>query len=821
MRTRSILDCITAALNCWVRKTCTFPLRIASSTQDTVSMTEFSRAVRSLRRSPVLAVVAIASLALGIGTNVTVFSVVREMILDDLSAKRPDRLTRVEGTDVSYALYRELRTVGAFEDIAFHRGLGDRIWRAGVRNEIAWTLTTSVNFFDVLDVRASAGRLYSQADEGREFAVVSYGFWRRRLHGDPHLLGQPIQLNARLYTIVGVLPPDYRSVYGHGVSPEVYLSDPGNANPRDRVYGLFGRQRDGFSREQTRQAFAAAVERMAGKDPSRRSVELRPMSGLSANVAKGGDERRFFLFFVMLFGVAGMLALIGCCNVAGLLLARALNRRRELAVRKALGASRLQLVWSLLAEGIVLLLCGAGCGLALDAVLRDRLSYVRWPSAYGLPFEFHFQNDSGLLLYASLTAFAALVLSSLLPALRGADADLSLAMKQGEPSFSVRRWDLRNGFVTLQMVLSLVLLTLCGLFTRGLLHLVETGPGFDVAHTLIAGIHSLPGRYAGEHSWEFRQQVLRRVEAVPGVIAVTSAGILPLMGEVPDATLRRDGDPLSELRHVYVLGAGENYFATLGIQILRGRDFEIADRGRKPIPVIVNLTMAQEFLADADPIGQYLLMGREQEDRLQIVGVAADSKMRTLGEAGVPALFRPEFNAQLLVRVAGKPSQWIEPLRSALGDVDPTAALDVRPIEEAVAGALFPMRVATGFVGSLSGLGVALALVGLYGSVSYAVGRRTRELGIRAALGASRSRIVWTALRDGIAVLACGAIIGVPLAFLAVRPLVDLLPAGVDPWAPAPFFGIMLLLLATGAAAAWIPARRAARIDPSMALRHD
>jgi putative ABC transport system permease protein len=786
-----------------------------------LSVTEFSQAVRGLRKSPALAAVAIASLALGIGTNVTVFSVVREMILDDLSARRPDRLARVEGMDVSYALYRELRTAGVFEGLAFHRGLGDRIWRGGARSEIVWTFTTSANFFDVLGIRASAGRLYSQADEGREFAVSSYGFWRKRLHGDPNTLGQAIQLNGRLYTIVGVLPPDYRSVYGHGVSPEVYLSDAGNANPKDRVHGLFGRQRDGSSREQTRQALAAVVERLAGKDPARRAVELRPMSGLGANAAKGGDERLFFLFLVMLFGLAGILALIACCNVAGLLVVRTLHRQRELAIRKALGASRLQVVRPLLAEGVVLVLCAAGLGLALDAFLRDRLSDVRWPSAYGLPFEFHFQNDSGLFLYASLTAFAAFILSSLIPALRSADADLSLAMKQGEPSFSVRRWDLRNSFVMLQVVLSMVLLTLCGLFTRSLLHLVESGPGFDVAHTLIAAIHSLPGRYAGERSWALRQQALRRVEAVPGVVAVTSAGTLPLMGEIPDAGLRREGEPLSALRHAYVLGAGENYCTALGIQILRGRDFEIGDRGRKPIPVIVNRTLAREFFPEADPIGQHLLMGREKEDLLEIVAVAADSKMRTLGEANVPAFFKPEFNAQLLVRVAGNPSQWIEPLRSALGEVDRTAALDIRPLEEATAGALFPMRVATGFVGSLSGLGLAMALAGLYGSVSYAVGRRTRELGIRAALGASRRRIVWTALRDGIAVLACGAMVGAPLAFLAIRPLVDLLPAGVNPWDAAPFLGVMLLLLATGTAAAWIPARRAARIDPSMALRQD
>ena len=193
--------------------------------------TELRRAVRGLSKSPALTAVAIASLSLGIGANVTVYSVVREMILDDVSAWRPDRLAFLDGANVSYSIYRDLRSVGVFRDLAFHRGLNDRIWHSAARNEIAWTLTTSSNFFDVLGIVASNGRLYSQRDEATELAVLSHSFWRKRLHSDPLVIGQPIQLNGGLYTVAGVLPSDYRSVYGHGVSPEVYLSDIGNANP--------------------------------------------------------------------------------------------------------------------------------------------------------------------------------------------------------------------------------------------------------------------------------------------------------------------------------------------------------------------------------------------------------------------------------------------------------------------------------------------------------------------------------------------------------------------------------------------------------------
>jgi putative ABC transport system permease protein len=776
--------------------------------------TELRRSVRSLSKSPALAAVAIASLALGIGANVTVYSVVREMILDDVSAWHSDRLAFVDGANASSSMYRDLRGAGAFQDLAFHRGIHDRIWHSQT-NDIAWTVTTSANFFDVLGVRASNGRLYSQRDIGDEIAVVSYGFWRKRLHSNVHAIGRPIELNSRLYTVAGVLSADYRSVYGHGVSPEIYLSDPGDAHPGDRVYRLFGRMRDGFSREQTRQAFVAALARLGSDAAERRNLQLRPMSGWRVHAAGAADDRRFFLFFAVLFVVAGTLALIACSNVAGLLLIRVLNRRRDQAIRKAIGANRFQIALPLFLDGLVLVICGAALGLVLDALLRDRLSDVRWPTAYGLSFEFHFQNDQELFLYASLATIATLLFTCLLPALKGSNADLSLAIKQAEPSLSIRRWNLRSGFVVLEVTLSMALLTLGAIFTRSLLHVTRNGPGFDVSHTLIATPHSLPG------SPDLRQQIIRRVELVPDVISVTSAGILPLMGEIPDAPLRRMGAPLSNARRVYVLGAGERYFATLGIHILRGRDFEIQDRDRKPAPVIVNQTLAHELFPAGDPIGKVLLAGLENEEHFEIVGVAADSKMRTLGEDHMPAIFRPDFNAQLLVRVTGNTAQWIEPLRSALRQVDPTAALQIRPMQDAVSGAMFPLRVASGFVGAMSSLALILALVGLYASVSDAVSRRTREMGIRSPLGASQGRIVWVAIKDGLALLGGGAILGLALALAAIVPLADLLPNGVNPWDASLFFAIAFVLISTGAAATWIPARRAAQVDPIAALRQE
>ena len=367
-------------------------------------LTDLRHALRSLRQSPAFVFIAISSLALGIGVNVTIYSVAREMILDDLSARRPDRLVTL-GAAVNTAQYRDLRDAGVFQELAFDTGLGNSDWHTGGRSEIAWQMTTSANFFDVLGVSSAIGRLYSQADEGLPAAVVSNGFWRRRLHADPSAIGHPIELGGRLYTILGVLPRDYRSILRHAISPEVYLlagKDPGRCQP-------FGRLRDGFTRGQARQALVAAGRNIAsrnigGEDFARQFSSLRPMAGWAANAAGLGDDRRFFVFFAMLYGTAILLVVIGCSNVAGLMLARGVTRQRELAIRKALGANRFQVARLLLAEGLVLVALGAAIGLIVDAFLRNWLSSVRWPSAYNVPFEFHFQSDRGLFLYALATA---------------------------------------------------------------------------------------------------------------------------------------------------------------------------------------------------------------------------------------------------------------------------------------------------------------------------------------------------------------------------------------------------------------------------------
>ena len=269
------------------------------------------------------------------------------------------------------------------------------------------------------------------------------------------------------------------------------------------------------------------------------------------------------------------------------------------------------------------------------------------------------------------------------------------------------------------------------------------------------------------------------------------------------------------------MGAGEQFCRVLGIPVLRGRDLELNDRARQPAPALVNQALARQLFGDADPVGAQLVVGRENERVLEIIGVVADTRMRTLGEDHAPMFFTPYADTQMIVRTTGDAAEWNRPLRDRLVQTEAGSAIEARPLSEAPAGAIFPMRVAAGFVGSMSVIGLLLALSGLYSSVWYATRRRTREMAIRAAVGATRGAILRTAASDGVAVMTCGIVVGLPMAIAAIRPLTDILPDGSDPWNPAMFLAIVLVLLATGVCAAWVPARSAADVDPALALRQE
>jgi putative ABC transport system permease protein len=353
-----------------------------------------------------------------------------------------------------------------------------------------------------------------------------------------------------------------------------------------------------------------------------------------------------------------------------------------------------------------------------------------------------------------------------------------------------------------------VLLSLGLLFARNFVHLANADPGFNIRDTVIVRVRQPPGQGQGEAGWARRDRIAEIIKQVPGVTGVTSVGTLSLMGELQSQdSVRRRGDPLSAAHEAYELGGGEQFCRVLGIAILRGRDFELADRTRRPVPIILNQTVSHRLFGDTDPVGEEIAIGRESPRFLEVVGVAADAKLRTLGEDHPPVFFTTFSFAQMLVATTGNGAQWVQPLRNALARVVAEAAVEVRPLTDAAAGALFPMRIAATFAGSLAGIGLLLVLTDLYGSVSYATRRRTREMAIRAAIGATHSTILRTAIGDGITVLACGVVARLPLSVAAIGPLTDILPDGVDPWSIGMFAAVALVPLAVGTGAAWIPTR--------------
>jgi putative ABC transport system permease protein len=790
---------------------------------------------RTLRASPGFTAVAILSLALGIGANTTIYSVVNELLLNDVTAIDQDRLVRIGNaqtafTGISYLNYRDLADSGVFKDLAAEIPMGAWNWRNGAGSERIQVMISSGNLFQMLGVEAALGRTFIAAETdpatNPQVVVLSDGFWRRRLGADRNVLGRVLVMNDRPYTVLGILGRNYRSVIGLSIVPEAFVPVTpalAGASRKDLEFNMIGRLRPGVTRQQALAELAVQVRRLQQIYPA----TAKDLSNVSNFVSIGGIGRMaadpvdgwvFLIFFGLLSLTVALVLLIACANVSGLLLARGAARQREVAVRLALGAGRARLISQFLTEGLVLSIAGAALGLLLNVWLTRLLSQVSVP--FPIPFEFTFAPDRGLLLYSFVLAAATAPLCALAPAFRASRPNVVAGLKQQQPQFS-RRFTLRNALVIGQVAMSLVLLVTAALFLRGTLTLAAANPGFDVEHTSSIDVTPVEGRYRGEQFQTFRKRVLDRLETVSGVASVTSAGYLPLNPEVMGSKIRKDGLPESEARSVNAHPVGPKYFATMGIPVVSGREFDIRDRDRIPAAVIVNETFARRYFPGEDALGKRLVRSGRSDLTLEIVGIVRDSKLRTLGESAQPLLYLNDYSTRLIARTAGRPEAAAGAIRMALGEIDSTAAIEIRTLRERSAIARWPTRIGALLLGCLGALGLFLAVMGLYGVIAYAVARRTSEIGIRMALGASRAGVLWMVLRDGLVVVSIGAAIGIILAGLATRPLAAILPSTLSTHDPATFAGVLALLIATSASAALIPARRASRVDPMTALHYE
>ena len=798
--------------------------------------------LRALARQPLLVAAATLSIGVAAAANSVVLTLASDLLFTAPSVRSPEQLAYIRpssGSHVSYPQWRELDRSGALAGIAGYQIEIEVNWTGPERSVSLMPMVVTANFFDLLGVPVATGRGFTttEAEAARQpdVVVVSHAFWQNRLGSDPAALGRALIFNGRPHTLVGILPRGLRAVPGLGISPEVYLPISRHVVPafqdrRSSAVMLIGRLHPGQTLQQGRAALQAAVER---HDQVNVASKLR---GVSQFAAAGGLGQltgfafpEIVLFFGLLAVATGLVLAIACANVAGLLLSRGSARRREVAVRSALGASRGRLVQQFLAEAFWLALGGTLLGVVISLALTGVLARVSLPVP--IPFEIHAPvNVRLLLIFLGLLALTT-ALCGLVPALQVTRPSLVPALKQDEPRFGRRGGTLRTLLVISQVAVALVLLLTGFLFLRNLSRAHDLDPGFDTAHTIVAQISFVEGRYTPETRARFLDDAAGRLAAIPGVQAATYAHGVPLTmrsGTRTGTDLQR-GDGVRFRASYDANFVGPSYFRTLGIPIVKGREFLKTDRADAARVAVINQEFARRYFSDRDPVGQQLLLpGATAPYAVDIVGLVGNSRHRTIGEAQQAAVYesflqrgnRGRF-VHILARSAGPPDPIAKEIEGALNAMDRSAAIDVRPMRSALAFAFLPSQIGAALLGALGALGLILAMVGLYATVAYSVSRRTAEIGVRMALGASRGAVLRLIMRDAALFSAIGIVIGLAVAALITQPIAAFLVAGLSPSDPATFAGTALVLFLVSLAAASSPARRATRIDPVAALRRE
>ena len=800
------------------------------------ALRDLTYAWRSLRRSPVLVLVAILSLGLGIGVNTTLLGALSAIFLRVPTMTDPAGVVAVEpgnSNQFSFLNYRDLRDSQVFAD-----AVGSRVTVLNLRSrdnvERVNGLAVTANFFDGLGVGAGLGRVFTRDEASPErdprLAVLSYACWQRRFGGDPAVLGRSLNLNGQSFLVLGVLPEQYRPVTGF-MSPDVYVPLSAlvlpNLNRRENGNGLavLGRLPPHTTLEQVQPAVTALAQQLERTYPKENEgfsqpSRVFPMRGMQV---RGSPE--LILVPVLLLVLFGLVLLIACSNVAGLLLARATARRGEFAIRVALGAGRARLIQSMLVESFLLASLGAGAGSLLAVWLVPMLSVITLPNQQ--PIQLSIEPDLMLYLYGLGLALASGLLCGVAPALMASNVSVVADVQRAGSRASTGRLWPRHAFVVGQVAASVVLLVVSSLFLRSLIRITTLNPGFDLDHGLVATFYLEPNRYSGEGAALFAERVLERVNQIPGVQSSSMASVIPLAGDRSAGRFQIQGRPTTKGARTYLNNVGPRYFDTMAIRLLRGRDFRPSDRAGSPPVAIVNEAFQRAYFPGGDAVGQHVGYG---EPFSEIVGLVRDSAYASVGEEPTPVLYYsyaqvPSLSTQarpLMVhlRTNGDPAGAIRSVTRAIADVDNTVAFDVKTIKQATTFEFALRRMGSVLLGSLGAVGLLLAMIGLYGVVAYAVASRTPEIGIRMALGASSHRVLWSVLGQGLRLVGLGVAVGTVLSLLVTRVIADLV-AGVSPTDPITFVGTAIVLALTGLVASYFPARRATRIDPLMALRKE
>jgi predicted permease len=792
---------------------------------------------RSLVAQPLLLAAAATSIAVAIGANTTIFGLATSLLMVTPTAHEPERLVHIRmrsGSHVSHGEWRDLSESGALAGLIGFNVEASINWRDGDRSVSLSPLFVTANFFDVLGVPLAKGRGFTASEAAAEkapaLAVVSHGFWTSRLSADPEVVGRSLVINGRPYTVVGVLDTGVRSIIGFGLAPEVYLPLsrdllPDLHEPDSGAVELVGRLHDGQTFGEGRAAFETAGQRLV-KDRGNTRLSAIEQFLPPASPERLGSLAVVGTFFVVLFVAVGLVLAIACANVAGLLLARATVRTREMAVRVALGASRRRLVQQLLTEGFWIAIAGTAGGLVLMQVFQALLSRLSLPLP--LPLELRIAFDARLFGYVVGLTLLTTLMSALAPALQATRRSQWPALRQGHGR-SLGNGRLRSALVVGQLAVALVLLVTASIFVRNLTLAQYLNPGFDTTDSFVGLIGFVEGRHddAGRVGW--LEAASARLRELPGVRAAGYAHGAPLtirsgMSTGTDIAIEgRDGMVHAEFEDNFV---GPGYFEALGIRLVKGRPIRVEDRAGAPTAIVINEEFARRYLGGLEPIGRRVhLPGANETYPAEIVGVVVNSKHRSLGEDQKAAIYeayaqrsRRQRVAHLFVRA--EPGVPLSPraLAASIQRLDPFASVEVQPMRDSLAFAFLPSRVGAAVLGTLGLLGLVLAMGGLFAVVSYSVSRRTSEIGIRMALGASGSRVLRLVLGDALTLTALGVALGLAAAWFVTRPLAMFLVVGTS-GDPLAFMLAAVVLILVSAVAAWGPARRAVRIDPVSALR--
>jgi putative ABC transport system permease protein len=804
-------------------------------------------ACRILQRVPGFAAVAILSIALGIGASTAIFSIVNAVMLRALPYAEPQRLVGIWGTHVRTG-GRNFLSPAAFLDIKGQTGALEQVEAV---EYVTFNLVTraaplrvagaraSAGIFSLLGIGALQGRTFLQSEDGfgsPSVAVLSYGLWQRQFGLDPRAIGQSVTLNGVAHTVIGVVPATLQFPLN---GPDVWA--PFAMSPEERTVRhtsnvqVFGRLKHNSSTNQAEAELTSMARRQEGELPQYKewASTIIPLDEqMVSDVSQA---------LLLLLVAAGLVLLIACANVGNLLFARSTARNQEISMRIALGARRSRLVRQLLTESLVLSTAGSLLGVALAWSVVQALRGIV-PTTVLERSRGDFSIDGSVLMFSLVTTVLATVVFGVGPAMRlsGAESAPSLGSTTRRLTGTQRDKRLRATLVVLETALSFVLLVGAGLLINSFWRLQLVDPGFRTDRLMTFRIALPEAEYRDKlvsvgntFVWEGRQvplffdELLQRLGALPGVTGVAASGYAPLTGEDNSASFEKERAGAAEgaVPTAFFRPVSANYFRTLRIPLVRGRELNDRDiQGATPVAVI-NETMARQYWRGEDPLGQRFRTSPQMPWRT-IVGVVGDVKYRGFGEPTIPEMYFaygqalwPQHTMTILVRTAISPGDVIATIRREIASLDPNLPIyDVRTMDQWIANSLAAPRFNVILLGTFAGLALILASVGIYGVVSYSVTQRTRELGLRMAIGAKQRDVVAMVLRESLLVVAVGMAVGVAAALLGTRALSGLL-FGVGPMDPATWLSVTSLLFAVAFLASYVPARRATRVDPMITLR--